>query len=57
MSAQQRIQSALDAIDSARRTLRRLEAQSSGDTELKRALRNLDEAAEHLLRARRDSQE
>ena len=56
MSSLQRIQRAIDVICRARRTLRRL-LDAAEEAELRRALRDLDEAAEQLQRAAQDTQD
>jgi hypothetical protein len=54
MSAQSKLKQALDAIDDARRRLKRLSADLEDDSEIRRAIRELDDAEADIERALSD---
>lgn len=54
MSAKQKLKQALAAIDDARRALKRARDEASDDTDIRRALRELDDAEQQIQRAIRE---
>jgi len=51
MSARSKLRQALDAIDNAKRHLKRIDVDSETEYEIKRAIRELDDAESEIRRA------
>jgi hypothetical protein len=54
MSAQSKLKRALDAIDDAKRYLKRAGTDIEDDSEIRRAIRELDDAENEIKRAMRE---
>jgi hypothetical protein len=54
MSAKTKLRNALDAIDNARRALKRAKHNVPDDGDIRKAIREIDEAEEEIERAIRD---
>jgi hypothetical protein len=54
MSAKRKLRDALSAIDDAMRALKRARDNAPGDDDIRRAIRELDDAQRHIKRAARE---
>ncbi|MBN2285970.1 MAG: hypothetical protein JXI43_05945 [Tissierellales bacterium] len=54
MSAKSKLKSALNAIDDAKKRLKRARYDAEDDTEIRRAIKNLDDAEDEINRALRE---